>query len=102
MPPGSYSQSLSEEVQRLRQELDKKKKAKTTSQQTSDDDKNNKDDSNHSSEKRRKHDKKKRPARAVRIVARRDRDPSGSFLVVGQRRLPLGAQVSVVHDRVEH
>jgi len=59
----SYSQALAEEVQRLRQELDKKKKAKTTSQQKSDDDKDNKDDSNHSSDKRRKRDKKKRPKR---------------------------------------
>ena len=47
-------QSLTDEVQRLRQELDKKKKAKTTSQQNHDDDKNNQGDSNHSSEHRRK------------------------------------------------
>ena len=56
-------QSLTDEVQRLRQELDKKKKAKTTSQQNHDDDKNNQGDSNHSSEHRRKRDKKKRSAR---------------------------------------
>jgi hypothetical protein len=59
----AYSQTLTDELQRLRQELDKKKKAKTTSQQTQDDDKKTKDDSNHSSEDRRKRDKKKRPAR---------------------------------------
>jgi hypothetical protein len=56
-------QSLSAEIQRLRQELDKKKKAKTTSQQNQDDDKNDQGDSNHSSEHRRKRDKKKRPSR---------------------------------------
>jgi uncharacterized protein YoxC len=56
----SYSQSLSDEVERLRQELDKKKRAKTTNQ---DDDKQNQDDSNHSSEHRRKQDRKKRKAR---------------------------------------
>ena len=56
-------QSLTDEVQRLRQELEKKKKAKTTSQQNQDDDKNQQDDSNHSSEHRRKRDKKKRGAR---------------------------------------
>jgi len=59
----SYSQTLADEVQRLRQELEKKKKAKTTSQPIQDDDENTKDDSNHSSEKRRRRDKKKRPAR---------------------------------------
>ena len=53
---------LVEEVERLRQDLEKKKKAKTTSQQNQDDNKP-KDDSNHSSEKQRKGDKKKRPAR---------------------------------------
>jgi hypothetical protein len=56
-------QSLTDEVERLRRELDKKKKAKTTSQQNQDDGKNHQDDSNHSSEDRRKRDKKKRPAR---------------------------------------
>ncbi len=56
-------QSLTDEVQRLRQELHKKKKAKTTSQQNHDDDKNNQGDSNHSSEHRRKRDEKKRSAR---------------------------------------
>ena len=58
----SYSQGLAAEVERLRQDLEKKKKAKTTNQQNQDD-KKPKDDSNHSSEKRRKGDKKKRPAR---------------------------------------
>ena len=57
----SYSQGLAAEVERLRQELEKKKKAKTTNQQNQDD-KKPKDDSNHSSEKRRKGDKTKRPA----------------------------------------
>ena len=57
----SYSQGLAAEVERLRQDLEKKKKAKTTNQQNQDD-KKPKDDSNHSSEKRRKGDKKKRPA----------------------------------------
>ena len=57
----SYSQGLAAEVERLRQELEKKKKAKTTSQQNQDD-KKPKDDSNHSSEKRRKGEKRKRPA----------------------------------------
>ncbi len=57
----SYSQGLAAEVERLRQELEKKKKAKTTNQQNQDD-KKPKDDSNHSSEKRRKGDKRKRPA----------------------------------------
>ena len=51
-------QTLTDELERLRQELEKKKKAKTTSQG---DDKNTKGDSNHSSEQRRKRDKKKRP-----------------------------------------
>ena len=58
----SYSQGLAAEVERLRQDLEKKKRAKTTNQQNQDD-KKPKDDSNHSSEKRRKGDKKKRPAR---------------------------------------
>jgi len=53
---------LVEEVERLRQDLEKKKKSKTTSQQNQDD-KKPKDDSNHSSENRRKGGKKKRPAR---------------------------------------
>lgn len=57
----SYSQGLASEVERLRQELEKKKKAKTTNQQNQDDEKP-KADSNHSSEKRRKGDKRKRPA----------------------------------------
>jgi len=56
-------QSLADEVERLRQELDKKKRAKTTRQQNQDDDKQNQDDSNHSSEQRRKQDRKKRKAR---------------------------------------
>ena len=56
-------QSLSDEVQRLRQELEKKKKAKTTSGKNQDDNKNHQDDSNHSSEDRRKRDKKKRSSR---------------------------------------
>ena len=57
----SYSQGLAAEVERLRQDLEKKKKAKTTNQQNQDD-KKPKDDSNHSSENRRKGDKRKRPA----------------------------------------
>lgn len=59
----SYRQALAKEVERLRQELEKKKKAKTTNQPAPDDDKDNQADSNHSSEKRRKRDKKKRPKR---------------------------------------
>ena len=59
----SYSQALADEVERLRQELEKKKKPKTTSQENQGDDKKTKDDSDHSSEKqRRQRDKKKRPA----------------------------------------
>ena len=58
----SYSQTLAAEIQRLRQELDKKKKAKTTSQPKQDDDRTQ-DNSNYSSEGRRKRDRKKRPAR---------------------------------------
>jgi len=54
---------LAAEVERLRQELEKKKKAKTTGQQHQDDDKKTKNDSHHSSEKRRQRDKIKRPAR---------------------------------------
>lgn len=57
----SYSQGLAAEVERLRQDLEKKKRAKTTNQQDHDD-KKPKDDSDHSSEKRRKGDKRKRPA----------------------------------------
>jgi hypothetical protein len=57
----SYSQGLAAEVERLRQDLEKKKRAKTTNQQNQDD-KKPKDESNHSSEKRRKGDKRKRPA----------------------------------------
>ncbi len=53
---------LVDEVERLRQDLEKKKKAKTSNPQNQDD-QQPKDDSNHSSEKRRKADKKKRPAR---------------------------------------
>jgi len=57
-------QSLMDEVERLRQELDKKKRAKTTSQQNQDDDnQQNHTDSNHSSEHRRKRDRKKRGVR---------------------------------------
>jgi hypothetical protein len=56
-------QSLFDEVQRLRRELDKKKKAKTTSGKNQDDNKNHQEDSNYSSEDRRKRDKKKRAAR---------------------------------------
>jgi cobalamin-dependent methionine synthase I len=51
-------QSLVDEVERLRQELEKKKRAKTTSQQNQDDN-SEQDDSNHSSEHRRKQDRKK-------------------------------------------
>jgi len=57
----SYSQGLAAEVDRLRQELEKKKRAKTTNPQNQDD-KKPKEDSNHSSEKRRKGDKRRRPA----------------------------------------
>ena len=58
----SDKKALVAEVERLRQELEKKKKAKTTGQQNQDDQKP-KDDSNHSSEKRRKGNKRQRPAR---------------------------------------
>ena len=59
----AYSQALSDEVERLRQELQKKKKPKTTSQEKQDDDKKTKDGSDHSSEKqRRQREKRKRPA----------------------------------------
>ena len=57
----SYSQGLAAEVERLRQDLEKKKKAKSTNQKNQDD-KKPKDDSNHSSENRRPRDKKKCPA----------------------------------------
>jgi hypothetical protein len=58
----SYSQGLADEVERLRQDLEKKKRAKTTNPKNQDD-KKPKDDSNHSSENRRPRDKKNRPAR---------------------------------------
>ena len=57
----SDKKELVDEVERLRQELEKKKRAKTTNPQNQDD-KKPKDDSNHSSEKRRKGDKRKRLA----------------------------------------
>jgi hypothetical protein len=56
----SDKKELVDEVERLRQDLEKKKKAKTTNQQNQDD-KKPKERSNHSSEKRRKGDEKKRP-----------------------------------------
>jgi hypothetical protein len=56
----SDKKELVDEVERLRQDLEKKKKAKTTNQQNPDD-KKPKERSNHSSEKRRKGDEKKRP-----------------------------------------
>jgi hypothetical protein len=58
----SYSQGLADEVERLRQDLEKKKRAKTTNPKNRDD-KKPKDDSNHSSENRRPRDKKNRPSR---------------------------------------
>ena len=59
----SYNQALSDEVKRLRQELEKKKNPKTISQDKNDDDKNTQDGSDHSSEKqRRQRDKKKHSA----------------------------------------
>jgi len=58
----SYSQGLADEVERLRQDLEKKKRAKTTNPKNQDD-KKPKDDSNHSSENRRPRDKKNRPPR---------------------------------------
>ncbi len=77
----SYSQSLAEEVERLRQQLDKRKKAKTTSQQDQSDDKHNQDDSNHSSEGRRKRDRKKRPVR--------DRRSSKDLEIHEERECPV-------------
>ena len=58
----SYSQGLADEVERLRQDLEKKKRAKTTNPKNQND-KKPKDDSNHSSENRRPRDKKNRPSR---------------------------------------
>jgi len=59
----SYSQTLSEEVERLRKELEKKKRPKTTSQEQAGDDENSKDGSDHSSEKqRRQRERKTYPA----------------------------------------
>ncbi len=58
----SDKKELAEEVDRLRQELEKKKRAKTTNPKNQDD-KKPKDDSNHSSENRRPRDKKNRPPR---------------------------------------
>jgi len=58
----SYSQGLADEVERLRQELEKKKRPKTTNPKNGGD-KKPKDDSNHSSENRRPRDKKNRPPR---------------------------------------
>ena len=59
----TYKDALSDEVERLRQELEKKKKPKTTSPGKQDDDKNTKDGSDHSSAKqRRQRDKKKHAA----------------------------------------
>jgi hypothetical protein len=58
----SDKKELVDEVEQLRQDLEKKKRSKTTNPKNPDD-KKPKDDSNHSSEKQRKGDKKKRPAR---------------------------------------
>ena len=58
----SDKKELAAEVERLRQDLEKKKRARTTNPKNQDD-KKPKDDSNHSSENRRPRDKKKRPAR---------------------------------------
>ena len=57
----SDKKELADEVDRLRQDLEKKKRAKTTNPKDRDD-KKPKDGSNHSSENRRPKDKKKRPA----------------------------------------
>jgi hypothetical protein len=58
----SDKKELADEVERLRQELEKKKRAKTTNPKNQDD-KKPKNDSNHSSENRRPRDKKNRPSR---------------------------------------
>jgi len=58
----SDKKELADEVERLRQDLEKKKRAKTTNSKNRDD-KGPKDDSNHSSENRRPRDKKNRPPR---------------------------------------
>jgi hypothetical protein len=60
----SYNQSLTDEVERLRKQLDKKKKAKTTGDAIQKSDQASQNDSNHSSDKRRKQrDKKTRKQR---------------------------------------
>lgn len=58
----SDKKELADEVDRLRQDLEKKKRAKTTNPKNQND-KKPKDDSNHSSENRRPRDKKNRPPR---------------------------------------
>ncbi len=58
----SDKKELADEVDRLRQDLEKKKRAKTTNPKNQND-KKPKDDSNHSSENRRPRDKKDRPPR---------------------------------------
>jgi hypothetical protein len=55
----SYSEALSDEVEQLRQKLEKKRKPKTANQDRPDDDQKTKDGSDHSSERqRRQRDKK--------------------------------------------
>ncbi len=74
-------QSLTDEVERLRLQLDKKKKAKTTSGQDQNDDQHHQDNSNHSSENRRKRDRKKRSAR--------DRRSSKDLTIHEERECPV-------------
>ena len=68
-------QMLAKEVERMRQQLDKKKKAKTTS------DNDPQGDSNHSSEERRKPDRKVRPLR--------DRRSSKDLTIHEERECPV-------------
>jgi regulator of replication initiation timing len=72
-------QTLAKEVERLRQQLDKKKKAKTTNDNDPQGDKQ--DDSNHSSEERRKPDRKARPLR--------DRRSSKDLTIHEERECPV-------------
>jgi len=81
-------QSLTDEVERLRLQLDKKKKAKTTSGQDQNDDQHHQDNSNHSSENRRKRDRKKRSAR--------DRRSSKDLTIHEERECPVDLSMLVV------
>ena len=87
-------QTLAKEVERLRQQLDKKKKAKTTSDNDPQGDKQ--DDSNHSSEERRKPDRKVRPLRDRRSRHRNQ----ASQHSLRETRLPFGEAEQILSRSV--